>query len=84
MNEDSEMGSHTCEVCGERGAKVKFVSRSYGHGANLLVIEKVPIVSCLHCGESYLTADTLHEIERIKLQRDFFAVKRPVPVAEFA
>ena len=78
------MNDLICDICGKPGAKIKLVSRSYGQGANLLVIEKVPVISCPHCGESYLTADTLHEIERIKLQRDFFAVKRPVPVAEFA
>ena len=78
------MNDLTCDSCGKPGAKIKLVSRSYGQGANLLVIEKVPVISCPNCGESYLTADTLHEIERIKLQRDFFAVKRPVPVAEFA
>ncbi len=73
-----------CDVCGKAGARSKLVTRSYGRGASLLVIENIPVVSCPHCGESYLTADTLHEIERIKLQRDFFAVERPVPVAEFA
>ena len=78
------MNDLTCDICGKPGAKIKLVSRSYGQGANLLVIEKVPVITCPHCGKSYLTADTLHEIERIKLQRDFFAVKRPVPVAEFA
>jgi YgiT-type zinc finger domain-containing protein len=73
-----------CDVCGKPGARTKLITRSYGRGASLLVIENIPVVSCPHCGESYLTADTLHEIERIKLQRDFFAVERPVPVAEFA
>jgi len=43
--------------------------RSYGKGENLLVIENGPVISCPHCGESYLTAETLHEIERIKLHR---------------
>ncbi len=76
--------SEVCDICGKPGVKVKLVSRSYGQGANLLVIENAPVVSCPHCGESYLTAETLHEIERIKLQREFFAVQRSVPVAEFA
>lgn len=76
--------SEVCDICGKPGVRVKLVSRSYGRGANLLVIENVPVVSCPHCGESYLTAETLHEIERIKLQREFFAVQRSVPVAEFA
>ncbi|HVF98904.1 MAG TPA: type II toxin-antitoxin system MqsA family antitoxin [Chloroflexia bacterium] len=73
-----------CAKCGKEGAHVRRVARTYGKGANLLVIENVPVVSCPHCGESYLTADTLHEIERIKLHRRSFAVTRPVEVASFA
>ncbi|MEZ4836871.1 MAG: type II toxin-antitoxin system MqsA family antitoxin [Caldilineaceae bacterium] len=74
----------TCDLCGEKGAKIRFVSRSYGRGETLFVIENVPVVSCPHCGESYLTAETLHEIERIKLHRQLLANQRSVPVAVFA
>ena len=73
-----------CDICGEEGARVRHVTRSYGSGEDLLVIENIPVVSCPHCGESYLTAETLHEIERIKLHRRSFAQERPVPVAVFA
>lgn len=73
-----------CDICGKEGAKVRYVSRSYGKGENLLVIESVPVISCPHCGESYLTAETLHEIERIKLHRQSLAEPRSVPVAIFA
>jgi len=73
-----------CDVCGKEGARVRRVTRSYGRGENLLVIENVPVVSCPHCGESYLTAETLHELERIKRQRRQVAVTRSVAVAEFA
>lgn len=55
-----------CDICGEQGARVRRVTRSYGKGENLLVIENVPVINCPHCGESYLTAERLHEIERIK------------------
>jgi YgiT-type zinc finger domain-containing protein len=72
-----------CDICGQEGAQVRHVTRSYGKGADLLIIENVPVVSCPHCGESYLTAETLHEIERIKLHRQSFAKKRSVPVAAF-
>jgi YgiT-type zinc finger domain-containing protein len=72
-----------CDICGKEGAKIRRVTRSYGKGTNLLVIENVPIVSCPHCGESYLTAETLHEVERIKLHRKSFAEERPVAVAAF-
>ena len=83
MNE-LHAGELICDICGQGGAKIRHVSRSYGKGDNLLVIENVPIVSCPHCGESYLTAETLHEIERIKLHRQQLAKQRTVPVAVFA
>ncbi len=76
--------SIVCDVCGKTGALVLRVSRSYGKGTSLFVIENVPIVSCSHCGESYLTAETLHEIERIKLHRKAFAQERCIGVATFS
>ena len=73
-----------CDICGKTGARIIHVSKSYGKGENLLVIENVPVISCPHCGESYLTAKTLREIENIKTNRTNIAVERPVPVAIFA
>jgi len=68
----------------EAGARIRKVVRTYGKGKDILVIENVPVVTCPHCGESYLEADTLHEIERIKLHKKSFAVKRSVPVVTFS
>lgn len=73
-----------CDICGKEGVRIRYVSRSYGKGDDLLVIENVPVLSCPHCGESYLTAETLHEIERIKRDRRSLAVERKVAVATFA
>lgn len=73
----------TCDNCGKHGARLIHVSRSYGSGTQLLVIENVPVVSCPHCGESYLTAATLREIDNIKRNRSNIASTRPVPVAAF-
>jgi YgiT-type zinc finger domain-containing protein len=73
-----------CDICGKSSARIRRVTRSYGKGVNLLVIENVPVVSCPRCGESYLTAETLHELDRIKLHRRNLATKRNVAVANFA
>ena len=70
--------------CGKEGARIRHVTRSYGRGDDLLVIENVPVISCPYCGESYLTAQTMHELDRIKRQRQQLAKKRPVAVAQFA
>lgn len=58
-----------CNVCGYREARTKYRTRAYGKGADLLVIENVPVVVCPSCGQSQLTAETLYELERIKLHR---------------
>ena len=77
------MQSTICDVCGKQKVRVRRVTRSYGTGKTEYLIRAVPVVSCPHCGESYLTAETLREIERIKLHRRQLAVKRSVPVVQF-
>ena len=73
-----------CDICGGADAKIRHVSRTYGKGKNLLVIENVPVVSCPSCGASYLEAMTLREIDRIKRNREAVAVTKPVEVASFS
>ena len=72
-----------CEICGHHEAKIRYITRSYGKGDNVFVVEDVPVIVCTHCGESYLTAETLHEIERIKLHRLNVSKRRKIPVAHF-
>ena len=74
---------HHCAHCGGDSIQLKHVTRSFGKGASLLIIEGVPMWSCARCGESYFTAKTMHEIERIKALRKSLAVKRSVPVVAY-
>ena len=73
-----------CDNCSKQGARIRRIAKTYGKGKDIFVIENVPVVTCPHCGESYLEAETLHEIERIKLHKRNLTVKRSVPVAVFA
>jgi YgiT-type zinc finger domain-containing protein len=73
-----------CDLCGAAAAQLRRISRSFGRGSTLLVVECVPVVTCAKCGETYLTAETLHELERIKQHRRELARKRSVAVATFA
>ena len=73
-----------CDICGKEGARLRKVSEAHGKGKDLLIIEDIPLISCPNCGESYFEADTMHEIERIKLHRKNFAKKRHVEVAPFS
>jgi len=72
-----------CAYCGSSSVQIKHVTRSFGKASALLVVEAIPMWSCPSCGESYFSAQTLHEIERIKTLRKSVAVSRQVPVAAF-
>lgn len=74
---------HLCASCGKPGVQMRQVTRSFGRESSLLMIEEIPLWTCPHCGESYFTAQTLHEIERIKTLQKSVAVERPIPVALF-
>lgn len=73
-----------CDNCGKEGARAQKVSRTYGKEKDLILIENIPVIDCPNCGQSYMTADTLHEIQRIKLHRRSFTHKRTVRSAEFS
>lgn len=72
-----------CDVCGKKGARVRRVIRTFGKGKNTLLIEAVPIVRCPNCGERYLTADTLREIQRLRVQRRRASARRLMAVLRF-
>jgi len=84
LNKKGRPEEIVCDCCGKKGAQHKLITRSYGKGATLLVIENIPVISCPSCGETYMTAATAHELARIKMHRKSLAVERKVPVAEFA
>ncbi|MDP8238249.1 MAG: type II toxin-antitoxin system MqsA family antitoxin [Candidatus Hatepunaea meridiana] len=71
-----------CEFCGKEGARVRRITESLGKGAKLLVIEDVPMIFCPNCGQSYLTAETAHQIDAFRRSRKKLE-KRSVDVARF-
>ena len=72
-----------CDICGKKGARLRRVTRSCGRGRSTFLIENVPLVTCPSCGESYLTADTLKEIERIRMHWRQLTVVKRIPLAKF-
>ncbi|MBD2267754.1 MAG: type II toxin-antitoxin system MqsA family antitoxin [Dolichospermum sp.] len=73
-----------CDICNSEGVHIRNVTRTYGKGEELLIIENLPIISCPHCGESYIKAETLHKIEKIKLNRKNLAVARFIDVVSLS
>ncbi len=73
-----------CDNCGQDTAHIRKVNKTFGKGKEMFIIQNIPVVHCKNCGESYLTAETLHEIERIKLHHKSFAITKPIGVVRFA
>lgn len=73
----------TCSFCGQAAAEKKAASQAFGSGSGLVVIEKVPTISCSHCGEVYFDGETLRELDRILLNKKTLTRARRVRVAEF-
>jgi YgiT-type zinc finger domain-containing protein len=75
--------ARACDLCGKKATSTRRVTRSFGHDKQAFLIEEVPVISCSACGESYMTAETLKEIERIRLHRKHVGVSRSVLVTRF-
>ncbi|MEK7793126.1 MAG: type II toxin-antitoxin system MqsA family antitoxin [Candidatus Hydrogenedentota bacterium] len=78
------MSDELCSMCGKAGVRNRLLTKSYGKGDSLIVIEDVPVSTCSHCGESYMTTQTLRKIEDIRQNRAHLATQRSVPVATFS
>lgn len=72
-----------CDLCGADTAQLRHVTRSFGRGDRLVVIENIPYVLCGRCGERYFTAATMREIERLKQFKIDRVRRRPVPIVSF-
>jgi len=72
-----------CDFCRKKGARVRRATRCYGRGDGEFLIRNIPTIRCPHCGETYLTAQTLQELERIKVHHRELTVERRIGVAEF-
>jgi len=40
-----------CDICNSEGVHIRNVTRTYGKGEELLIIENLPVISCPHCGQ---------------------------------
>jgi YgiT-type zinc finger domain-containing protein len=72
-----------CDLCGAGSAHLRYVTRSFGRGDRLVVIENIPYVACPRCGERYFTAATMREIERLKQLKAGRVRRKPVPIVSF-
>jgi YgiT-type zinc finger domain-containing protein len=72
-----------CDICGKSSVMEKKITRSFGKGDNVVVIDDIPLFVCSHCGESYFSAETLQEIERIRMHHGGLKARCMAPVLTY-
>jgi len=73
-----------CTACGSTDIVRKLVSRAYGKDeSDLILIDDVPIDVCRACGESYVSAQTLKQIEDLRGRREMLS-RVSIPVGHIS
>ena len=72
-----------CAVCGQEGARIRRVTRSYGKGETLLIIENVPARVCRETGERLFAPKTVERLQQIVWEQRTPTRIVETPVFEF-
>lgn len=81
MKEEKEL--IVCDICGAKAARVVKRSQVLGRGTQMILVDNVPVVACRNCGESYMTGQTMHQLDKIRLKEKAKLSARKISVAEF-
>jgi len=73
-----------CSICGAQTARSVKRPQIVGKGANLVIVENVPMFSCRNCGHTYFTVEVARMLDQIRLHPNRYTETKTIPVAEFA
>ena len=73
-----------CDYCGKNGAKLHYKTQVCGPKNDKFLVDKVPVVRCPHCHQTYMTAQTTKTLDRLLQQRKELARPQTLDVIEFA
>jgi YgiT-type zinc finger domain-containing protein len=68
-----------CIYCGG-GVEEQRLAIDYRHHGQLFIMENVPVGVCRQCGERFLTADVVKELEQLATRQDAPVATVAVPV----
>ncbi len=83
MRKDHDTDTIVCDNCGVKAARVVKRPQILGRGAKMFLVDNVPVVTCRNCGENYMTSETVHRLDKIRLKQKAETAQRKVAVAEF-
>ena len=73
-----------CDYCGKDGAQRRYKTQVCGPKNDKFLVDKVPVVRCPHCHQTYVTAQTAKTLDRLVQQRKELARPQTLDVIEFA
>ena len=73
-----------CDYCGKDGAKLRYKTQVCGPKNDKFLVDKVPVVRCPHCHQTYMTAQTAKTLDQLVQQRRELARPQTLDVIEFA
>ena len=73
-----------CDYCGKDGARLRYKTQVCGPRNDKFLVDKVPVVCCPHCHETYMTAQTVKALDRLGQRRKELAHPQTFDVIEFA
>lgn len=73
-----------CDNCGVKAARVIKRPQVLGRGAKMIVVDNVPVIACKNCGENYMTGETMHKLDDIRIKQKKEKSEPKIAVAEFA
>lgn len=73
-----------CDYCGKNGAKLRYKTQVCGPKKDKCLVDEVPVISCSHCHQTYMTAQTAKTLDRLGQQRKELARPQTLDVIEFA
>lgn len=79
--EKSETKFSICEICGVKAARIVKRPQVLGRGEKMALVDSVPVIACKNCGESYMTSETMHKLDKLRTNEK--EAIRKIGVAEF-
>jgi YgiT-type zinc finger domain-containing protein len=84
MKKKTTASSLVCDICGVAAAHTVKRTKVFGKGAQMLVIEDIPFITCDNCHQTYTTAETMRALDEIRQNRSRLTVKREIEWAKVA
>ena len=83
MKEEPKTKLIICDNCGVQAARTVKRPQVLGRGVRMILVDKVPVVTCRNCGESYMTSETMHGLDDIRSKQKAKPATRKIAVTEF-